>query len=238
MLEWMVTTWIERIHVSDPLDKERTWSVNKRRLQWEKNNHQKFIFLIQKKYPYRKRYFFFSLNWIQYKYRTKVDRMTGKNNLNQMVENLISNDQWISWNQLCLYAQCHPTQTFPSCSLDSPKLPCFCGLVVGSELRRSFPPGFVEALLYQIIPNTAMIIPRTTCKLRPSFPKNKNPMINTSIVFIWPSTWKDTAVNLPMQMNWLRLVPTAIVHDRIRKICRSKHRLATRGDSFNFMRQT
>lgn len=68
----------------------------------------------------------------------------------------------------------------------------------------------------------AMIMPRTTCKLRPSLPKNKNPRISTRMVFIWPRTWNETAVNLPMQMNWLRLVPTAIVHERIMKTCRSK----------------
>lgn len=89
-------------------------------------------------------------------------------------------------------------------------------------LRRSFPPGLDEALPYQIIPATAMIIPKTTWRLRPSFPKKKNPMIKTSIVFICPSTWKETAVNLPMQINWLRLVPTAIVHDRNMKICQNQ----------------
>lgn len=112
---------------------------------------------------------------------------------------------------------------FPSCSLDSDKPPCFCCLLVGSEwLQRSFPPGLDEALPYHIIPTTAMIMPRTTCKLRPSFPKKKNPIIKTRIVFIWPSTWKETAVNLPMHMNWLRLVPTAIVHERIINICKSQ----------------
>lgn len=111
-------------------------------------------------------------------------------------------------------------QTFESCSLESDKLLGFCCRIVGRDrLRRSFPPGLDEAFPYQIIPATAMIIPRTTCRLRPSFPKKKNPIINTRIVFIWPSTWKDTAVNLPMQMNWLRLVPTAIVHESNINIC-------------------
>jgi hypothetical protein len=61
--------------------------------------------------------------------------------------------------------------------------------------------------------------------LRPSLPKKKNPIIKTSIVFICPSTWKDTAVNLPMQINWLRLVPTAIVHDKSMNICQIQHKL-------------
>lgn len=66
------------------------------------------------------------------------------------------------------------------------------------------------------------MIPKTTWKLRPSFPKKKNPKIKTRMVFMCPSTWNDTAVNLPMQMNWLRLVPIAMVHDRIMKNCNSK----------------
>lgn len=112
-------------------------------------------------------------------------------------------------------------QTFPSTSVDSDKLPCLCCLLVGSEwLRRSFPPGLDDALPYQIIPTTAMIMPMTTWRLRPSFPKKRKPMIKTRIVFIWPITWKETAVNLPMQMNWLRLVPTAMVQDRIINICK------------------
>ena len=45
----------------------------------------------------------------------------------------------------------------------------------------------------------------------PSLPNKKN------TVFIWPSTWKVTAVNLPIQMNWLKFVPTAMIHDRIIK---------------------
>ena len=64
--------------------------------------------------------------------------------------------------------------TFLSSSVDSDKPLCFCCLVVGSEwLRRSFPLGLEEALPYHIIPTTAMTIPKTTCKLRPSFPKKK-----------------------------------------------------------------
>lgn len=77
-----------------------------------------------------------------------------------------------------------------------------------------------DALPYHIIPATARIMPRITCTVRPSLPKMKNPNTRTRMVFMWPSTWKDTAVNLPMQMNWLRLVPTAIVHDKIMKNCR------------------
>lgn len=113
--------------------------------------------------------------------------------------------------------------TFPSISVDSDKPSVFCDLLIGrAGLRRSFPPGLDEALPYQIIPTTAMIIPRTTCRLRPSFPKKRNPKIRTRIVFMCPITWKDTAVNLPIQMNWLRLVPTAIVHDRMMNICREQ----------------
>lgn len=111
--------------------------------------------------------------------------------------------------------------TFPSIPLDSDKPSVFCDLLIGrAGLRRSFPPGLDEALPYQIIPTTATIIPRMTWRLRPSFPNKKNPNIRTRIVFMCPITWKDTAVNLPMQMNWLKLVPTAIVHDRMMNICR------------------
>jgi hypothetical protein len=69
--------------------------------------------------------------------------------------------------------------------------------------------------------------------LRPSLPKKKNPIIKTSIVFICPSTWKDTAVNLPMQINWLRLVPTAIVHDKSMNICQSQHKLLSQSQWCN-----
>jgi len=34
---------------------------------------------------------------------------------------------------------------------------------------------------------------------------------------MWPKTWKDTAENRPMQMNWLRLTPMAMKHKRARK---------------------
>jgi len=34
---------------------------------------------------------------------------------------------------------------------------------------------------------------------------------------MWPRTWKDTAENRPMQMNWLRLTPMAMKHDSVRK---------------------
>lgn len=59
--------------------------------------------------------------------------------------------------------------------------------------------------------------------LRPSFPKKMNPNVKTKMVFIWPSTWNVTAVNLPMHMNWLRLVPTAMVHERIKNVCKQIH---------------
>lgn len=102
----------------------------------------------------------------------------------------------------------------------------FSVLLVGRVwFKRSFPPGFDEALPYHIIPITAMTIPKTTWTLRPSLPKKRNPNIKTSIVFMWPSTWNETAVNLPMQINWLRLVPTAIVHDIIMNICKSQHKV-------------
>jgi len=64
-----------------------------------------------------------------------------------------------------------------------------------------YPRGLDEALPCQIIPTTAIIMPRTTCRLRPSFPKKKNPMISTRIVFIWPSTWKDTTVSPSASKN-------------------------------------
>ena len=75
------------------------------------------------------------------------------------------------------------------------------------------PPGFDDAFPYQIMPITARSMPRATWKLSPSFPKKRNPNVNTRTVFMWPRTWNETAVNLPMHMNWLRLVPTAIMHD-------------------------
>lgn len=113
--------------------------------------------------------------------------------------------------------------TFSSASEDSDDPPCFCWPFLDIEwLRRSLPPGFDEALPYQIIPTTAMTMPTTTCKLRPSFPKNMNPRINTRIVFMWPRTWNETAVNLPIQMNWLRFVPTAMEHERTMNTCRTK----------------
>jgi len=90
-------------------------------------------------------------------------------------------------------------------------------------VRRSFPPGLDEALPYQIIPMIAIIIPRTTCRLRPSFPKKVNPRVKTRIVFMWPRTWKVTAENLPMQMNWLRLVPIAMTQERRIKNCRESN---------------
>lgn len=34
-----------------------------------------------------------------------------------------------------------------------------------------------------------------------------------------PNTWNETAVNLPMQMNWLRFVPMAMAHDIPTNIC-------------------
>jgi len=37
---------------------------------------------------------------------------------------------------------------------------------------------------------------------------------------MWPRTWKDTAENRPMQMNWLRLTPMAMKHESARKNCR------------------
>jgi len=36
---------------------------------------------------------------------------------------------------------------------------------------------------------------------------------------MWPRTWKDTAENHPMQMNWLRLTPMAMKHESVRKNC-------------------
>ena len=99
----------------------------------------------------------------------------------------------------------------------------FSVLLVGREwFKRSFPPGFVETLPYHIIPHTAISIPITTWTLRPSLPKKKNPITKTSMVFMCPRTWKETAVNLPMQINWLRFVPTAIVHDINMNICKSQ----------------
>lgn len=106
--------------------------------------------------------------------------------------------------------------TFSSDSVDSGNPACFW-LLGRERLRRSLPPGLDDAFPYQIIPITAISIPKITCKLRPSFPKKMNPNIKTRIVFICPSTWNDTAVNLPMQMNWLRLVPTAMLHDSTMK---------------------
>jgi hypothetical protein len=50
-------------------------------------------------------------------------------------------------------------------------------------------------------------------------PKKRNPRNKTSTVFMWPRTWKDTAENRPMQMNWLRLTPMAIKHESTRKNC-------------------
>lgn len=111
--------------------------------------------------------------------------------------------------------------TLSSTSEDSDTAPFFWDLL-GAE-RRSLPPGLEEALPYHIIPMIAMNIPNTTWWLRPSFPKNMNPKIKTRIVFIWPRTWNDTAVNLPMHMNWLRLVPTAMVQDRRINDCREQN---------------
>lgn len=115
-------------------------------------------------------------------------------------------------------------QTLSSCSPDSARSPCFWDLSLGNEkLRLSLPPGFDDALPYHIIPKTAKIIPKITCELRPSLPNKKNPKIKTRIVFMCPITWKDTAVNLPIQMNWLRLVPTAMVHERMMNNCHIQH---------------
>lgn len=47
-----------------------------------------------------------------------------------------------------------------------------------------------------------------------------NPRINTRTVFIWPITWKETAVNRPMHMNWLKFVPTAIMQERSMNACK------------------
>lgn len=111
--------------------------------------------------------------------------------------------------------------TFSSSSVASKRF-CFSGLMVEGGGSRSFPPGCEEALPYHIMPTIAIDIPKTTCRLSPSFPKKRKPKIRTRIVFIWPSTWNVTAVNLPMQMNWLRFVPIAIVHDRMMKNCNEK----------------
>lgn len=141
-------------------------------------------------------------------------------------------ENYLAWNQLALCGESSDwnNQTFPSTSVDSDIL-CLCCLLVGREpLLRSFPPGLADALPYHIIPTTAIIIPMTTCVLRPSFPKKIKPMIKTRIVFIWPITWKDTAVNLPMQMNWLRLVPTAIVHESAIKICKEQNKIVRRSN--------
>ena len=95
------------------------------------------------------------------------------------------------------------------------------------KLRRSFPPGLEDALPYHIIPAMAMVMPRITCKLRPSFPKKTNPKASTRIVFMCPRTWKDTAVNLPMQMNWLRFVPTAMVQEIMMNNCKQKKQISS-----------
>jgi hypothetical protein len=42
---------------------------------------------------------------------------------------------------------------------------------------------------------------------------------------MWPRTWKDTAENRPMQMDWLRLTPIAMKHVRVRKNCRVRETL-------------
>lgn len=115
--------------------------------------------------------------------------------------------------------------TFPLGSLDSDpsnlSRSCDSTSETGGD-QRSFPPGLDEALPYHIIPKIAIIMPKTTCQLRPSFPKKVNPITNTNIVFMWPSTWKVTAENLPMQMNWLRFVPIAMVQESTIKNCRNK----------------
>lgn len=108
---------------------------------------------------------------------------------------------------LILFLSCHTRkrdQTLPSNSEDSEKLPppCLCCRLVGREwLLRSLPPGLDDAFPYHIIPITAMTMPNTTWRLRPSFPKKKKPITNTRIVFMCPITWKVTALNLPIQMN-------------------------------------
>lgn len=117
--------------------------------------------------------------------------------------------------------------TFPFGSLDSAPSNLSRSWDSASETggdQRSFPPGFDEALLYHIIPNIAIIMPKTTCQLSPSFPKKAKPMISTKMVFMWPSTWKVTAENLPMQMNWLRLVPIAMEQESIIKNCRKREK--------------
>lgn len=93
-------------------------------------------------------------------------------------------------------------------------------LMLDGGWLRSFPPGWEEAWPYQIIPATAKIIPMITCRLSPSLPNKTNPNVNTRTVFMWPSTWNDTAVNLPMQMNWLRFVPIAMAHESAINICK------------------
>lgn len=85
--------------------------------------------------------------------------------------------------------------------------------------RFSLPPGFDDALPYQIMPQIASSIPRTTWMLNPCLPNRKNPIMSTNTVFMCPSTWKETALNRPMQMNWLKFVPTAIKHDKTMKNC-------------------
>ena len=58
-------------------------------------------------------------------------------------------------------------------------------------------------------------------------PKKRNPRDSTRTVFMWPKTWKDTAENRPMQMNWLRLTPMAMKHERVRKNCRIRVQYCT-----------
>ena len=129
-----------------------------------------------------------------------------------------------TWKQLILFFRSFG-QSAKFDSLDSSSLWRSSGSATPGSggVRRSFAPGFDEALPYQIIPMIAIIIPRTTCILRPAFPKKVNPRINTRIVFMWPRTWKVTAENLPIQMNWLRLVPIAITQERRIRNCKDSN---------------
>ena len=116
-------------------------------------------------------------------------------------------------------ADCKNHLSPPSLSSEPPL--CLSDLT-GRTLRRSLPPGFADAFPYHIIPRTARIIPRTTWRFRPSLPKKRKPRNRTSTVFMWPKTWKDTAENRPMQMNWLRLTPMAMMHESTTNNCSHK----------------